>query len=1015
MFGVSAPPSLEAAQAASGMDITRTFSPGQPLNPFEGYSRTPRAQDYQTGYNIAARPRRNERVSFDTLRGLVDAYDVAQMCIWHRIDSVRSLDWTLVAADGVEGDVGKWVEIGKSCLERPDRVLPFHSWIAKYAYDILAFDAGALYRIRNNAGQVIGLEVVDGTTIAPLLDFWGRTPRADRAGDEQPPAYVQFANGLPFNWLTLDDLIYVPFRPVSNSPYGRSPLETVMLNANTDLRFQMYFLQRFTDGNIPAAFASAPETWNPTQIEEFQQYWDAFMMGDQSSKSQVKWMPGGGKIEWSNEKEFSDVFSLFLMRKTAAAYHVTPADLGFTEDVNKSSGETQVDVQFRVGDLPLIQHIQGLLTSFLQDDLHLPLEFSFDTGQEKEDRLATAQADAIYIQNAVISSSEVRQRVYGLEEPNGVPVPRYVFSTRAGPIPLSALYAVAGPVDPDSGAPLPGSELPHKPFALVEGVAPQKPPSALPLAVERYPDENAASVQAAVAADSAAVVKELTSGITSGTGIVGNPMIDEDEEEQGAPLVVKVDPTALELASFRRFAKARARAGRWRDFEFTTTDDTTAHRLNDSGRAHVRKAAGELVAAGLCVRAADTGRVLMLQRAFDPADPASGMWEFPGGHIEDGETAFQAARREWQEETGCLIPADATVGNVWASSNGVYQGCIVTVPSEAVVPIHARGSVINPDDPDGDSFEAIAWWNPALLDGNPAVRADLAADLQSVLAALAPTEVVKSDPKVSWRDGAAKTPQHSFDLQLTDHYAPKITDALHAAFPAGRLRAAIETTAGTVAKASPTKPDDPAKDLLREAAKNALAGADRTHLEAVLRQLVAESYQTGAFASSQQLGAGAVTPQGVDAIDWSTWQPGDLGSALTASDGGLAQLLNSAGVTIDGITGSLTDQLGNTIADGLLSGDSVDTIAGSLGDIVDDPSRAEMIAHTETCRAQTQASLDTYGLNGIGAWDWVLSDGACPECEDAASANPYPVGNEGDQPPQHPRCRCSVSPVVPTG
>jgi 8-oxo-dGTP pyrophosphatase MutT (NUDIX family) len=711
------------------MTPDRAFSPGEPIGPYDGYSTTPRSRDFVTGYNIAARPRRNERVSFETLRGLVDAYDVAQMCIWHRIDSIRSLKWSLVPADGVEGDVTDAIKIGKAALKKPDRRMPFKPWLGKWLYDILAFDAGTLYRLRNRGGRAIGLKVVDGTSVAPLLDAWGDSPEAPA------PSFVQFAQGVPWVWLTEEDLIYSPFRATSSTPYGKSPIETILLNANTDLRFQSYFLQRFTDGNIPEAFASAPETWTADQVQQFQQYWDTFMLGDQAAKHQVKWIPGGGGIEWSNEKDYSDAFSLFLMRKTCAAYHVTPASLGFTDNVNRSSGESQADVQDTVGDRPLAEHIQDVLTGFIQDDLGLPLKFEFDLGDEEEDRLATAQSDGHYIDRGVVSSSEIRQMRYGLPEPNGVPVPRYIYTPRAGAIPLSALYAVAGPTDPESAAPAPGAELPHQPFALIEGVAPQEPPKAPPLAVVRYPEDNPQSVAAAVATQDDPVLKELTAGITSETGVTSYDLIG-DEQLVDVVTDPNQDPyelvKAVEMAAYRRFVKARARAGKWRDFTFASLDPVTAHRLNDQGRAAVRKDAGQTIAAGLAVQAVDTGRVLMLQRALTDGDPAGGCWEFPGGHVEDGESALGAAKREWQEEVGCLLP-EGDITSHWASANGIYEGFVLTIAAESMVDIRDRGQVNNPDDPDGDIVEAIAWWDPTQLVGMPALRPELAGDLDVVL------------------------------------------------------------------------------------------------------------------------------------------------------------------------------------------------------------------------------------------------------------------------------------------
>ena len=150
------------------------------------------------------------------------------------------------------------------------------------------------------------------------------------------------------------------------------------------------------------------------------------------------------------------------------------------------------------------------------------------------------------------------------------------------------------------------------------------------------------------------------------------------------------------------------------------------------------------VAAGLAVLAASTGRVLMLQRAITDHDPAAGTWEFPGGCLEPGESPLQAALREWAEETGCPSPRGTLTGH-WEASNGKYEGYVLTVPGEDAVPwLGDRDQVRNPDDPDGDLTEALAWTDPAHLRGNPAVRPELRDDLDLVLDALDGGNAAKS-------------------------------------------------------------------------------------------------------------------------------------------------------------------------------------------------------------------------------------------------------------------------------
>ncbi|MFF9901240.1 NUDIX domain-containing protein [Streptomyces longispororuber] len=159
--------------------------------------------------------------------------------------------------------------------------------------------------------------------------------------------------------------------------------------------------------------------------------------------------------------------------------------------------------------------------------------------------------------------------------------------------------------------------------------------------------------------------------------------------------------------------------------------------------------------AGLAVKAADTGRVLMLQRALDPDDPAAGTWEFPGGHLEDGEDALAAALREWQEETGSTLPGTASVVGTWTAPNGIYRGYVAVVPSEASLPInvpHGDRRVTNPDDPKGEATEVTAWWPIPALPDLPLLRPECR---ETPWALLAGAALPQGPPSAPPRAGAA--------------------------------------------------------------------------------------------------------------------------------------------------------------------------------------------------------------------------------------------------------------------
>ncbi|HET9104048.1 MAG TPA: NUDIX domain-containing protein [Solirubrobacteraceae bacterium] len=53
------------------------------------------------------------------------------------------------------------------------------------------------------------------------------------------------------------------------------------------------------------------------------------------------------------------------------------------------------------------------------------------------------------------------------------------------------------------------------------------------------------------------------------------------------------------------------------------------------------------------------GRVILLRRGFDPG---RGLWTFPGGFVDLGESVEQAAQREVDEELGMAIELGSLVG-----------------------------------------------------------------------------------------------------------------------------------------------------------------------------------------------------------------------------------------------------------------------------------------------------------------------------------------------------------------
>lgn len=974
------PSDIEVSLRRQGLDWVEPFSPGRPLTPYHGYGRRPRHTNYRVGANISTETR-PDRIPFSTLRQTIEGYDIAATCIRYIISSVRSMPLRWGPMEGHVGDVSKAVTEAQNFWRRPDGKRHFNTWLAMWMMDKLRYDAGALYRERNRAGKLLSLKVVDGTTLAPMRDYYGEIP------DPPAPAYQQFIQGVPWDWLTTDDIIYEPMWPIPESAYGVAPIETVLINANTDMRLQLFFLQFFTEGAVSEMLLEAPpDMSDPDGLAELQETWDDWMDGNQAKRHGARWVPGGSKpFIYKNIDQINPKIAEYVMRRTVAAFQLTPQDLGILDDVNRSTSETQVDTQFRVSTLPNVEHYESIINAVTQEDLGLPVAANFDTGREVEDRLMEAQAHQIYVSIGSESPDEVRENVLGLKVDSTNRIPRFFDSQKLGPVPISFIVQSSGKVDPETLGPI-DVEISEKPFVPAFGIS-EDLTVAEPVSTPDQPKPPS---------------NEKIHGEGQETGTPGTPVkpkaklnvkgpdvstSETDSRSIGSPGYGVSGKKATDLKNWRKQSKERVAKGQaprefadsaidaasydviWQSLQKATTPEEVDEAFLKTQDPYM---------AGLALRAADSGRVLMLQR-FNTGgdDPADGTWEFPGGHIEPGEDAGTAAIREWEEETGMTLPSGARRVSGWSSVNGIYRGFVVEIPTEEDVDLSARNLNSNPD---GDFFEAIAWWDPADLSNSPNIRPELQSHSQIVQSAVATNITDLTKKKNDGRPG----PFGHLEAELIDKHHPVIHEAVRKMVRSKTLAEHFQAERGRH-PAAPAASDNTSAAFIKTHKLN-----DR-HLNLALRNLWSEAWKAGVQ----------------DGQSYITEKAGSQRAAQLLEGDGFDKILSSAGITLKGITNTIRNDIGGVLEQALAEGWATDRITAAIDNLIHDPKRAQLIALTEINRAMSLASFQVYEENGFD-WDLLTQPGACPVCEAVKANNPHPITDRKIS-PLHPRCRCAIA------
>jgi hypothetical protein len=364
-------------------------------------------------------PRRHVLTPFATLRNVADVSDLTRICIETRKDQLTSLGYDVAPRDtqNVTGqrseEVERQVKVARDFFRKPDLRRPFSSWLRMAVEEVLVIDALSIYR-RPTRGRAAGLEgyqtacleIKDGATFLPLLDEGGDIPLPPQV------AYRQIIHGQPVMGgdCSVDQLYYRPRTERSHTPYGLSPTEAVLLSINAALNRQLFNLAYYTEGNVPEGLLEAPQGFTTAQLMEFQDFIDDYLSGELGRRRKLKVVHSGSKVHQFKDPDFTTNFDEWLLKVHCAAFAIPPQEIGFTADVNRSTGEQQENIAYRRGVRPMGQFFKDLFDEVLAEDLGVPHLQWVWIGGEQEDKKLQAEVDGIYVRMGKVSVDELRIR-----------------------------------------------------------------------------------------------------------------------------------------------------------------------------------------------------------------------------------------------------------------------------------------------------------------------------------------------------------------------------------------------------------------------------------------------------------------------------------------------------------------------------------------------------------------------------------------------------------------------------
>jgi len=328
------------------------------------------AEIYEVSYEGApARrvPAEGKVLDWETMWQMYIKNEVVRMCVDTKKDMIASMPWEIVPTRQ------DYSPEHKLHLERffqnpnaDDENL--QSILSKLCLDLFVFDAAVIEKVRDKRGRLVEIVNRYGPSFKPIIKNERLVGWKQELAGRKP---VEFA---------LDELIYIKANPTTRSPYGISPLETLVVSVASDIYAANYHANYFTENEIPPGVLVFPDGLDEAS---FRRNLEAFRR-ERAKQYAIRIITGNAKwVRFHATNREQQVFELqkLLIWRIAGVYKIDPTELGLIENATRATAEIQARTSFRKSILPILKLIEyHFNTEIVQAEFgYDDVEFRFNT------------------------------------------------------------------------------------------------------------------------------------------------------------------------------------------------------------------------------------------------------------------------------------------------------------------------------------------------------------------------------------------------------------------------------------------------------------------------------------------------------------------------------------------------------------------------------------------------------------------------------------------------------------